>query len=876
MKLEERPEQIEIANKIAGLLKTKDNIFLEAPTGCHAKGTEILMRNGTLKLVEDIQVGDILMGPGSSPREVLELHSGEQVMYEVTPIKGEPFIVNKDHILSLLRTNDGTKLTNSIINISIKDYLEKSKTFKHIHKLYRVPVSFSKNKLKVPPYILSILLGDGRNRGTDITNSDKPVIQAWGDYAKEIGLRITTNKLSLNMNRGREAKKKNFLLDFLREYNLIHNKHIPHEYKTSSKQDRLELLAGLIDTDGHLCRNCFEIISKYDQLAKDIIFVARSLGFSATSSIKWVQLEGWDEPKPYHRINISGNVDTIPTRVTRKQASPRKQIKNVLRTGFTLQKLKKDQYYGFTVDEDHLYLMGDFIVTHNSGKSGCAYFAHEKGELKKTIILCHQKILQDQYHKLFDGIEGIAVIKGKENYQCTRYQNTKVSDAPCQVFQGTNTHFACAKDCEYFTKRGKLATANIVVTNYQLILSLINAGSLPTRWDMAVYDECHKIEEIFTNYIKVSIGTADQTAYYNIMQKEASSFLSEYLHRGTEHIVNFDVNDWEGSFTRFNVNRSKMIEVLEKYFTRGFSSQNMEKVSFDDLALSRFLTREKRECQKYLNYLNTKDKVKYIYESAKRKDFKAFEITPLNIDFIFGNIANSISDKKLFMSSTILDYKDYLETLGISESSQLISVPSNFPVQNRKILIKPVVYLSFKNIGHEKTETLKLVQSIKAICKHHKNESGVIFASSYSFAYMLRDLLIKEIDHTILVNRDSTERNDIIKRFREGKGNNLLISPSFFEGINFEDDISRFQIVAKAPYMSLASKYVSAKAKQSRKWYELHTLKSIIQACGRSVRHKEDYATTYCLDGHIYKLYVKYQDLMPTWFNDAVVLLKNQ
>ena len=71
---------------------------------CHGADTPIIMYDGTIKKVQDIQVGDLLMGDDSTARRVFSLARGRDIMYEVTNIKGESYIVNSEHILSLKYT----------------------------------------------------------------------------------------------------------------------------------------------------------------------------------------------------------------------------------------------------------------------------------------------------------------------------------------------------------------------------------------------------------------------------------------------------------------------------------------------------------------------------------------------------------------------------------------------------------------------------------------------------------------------------------------------------------------------------------------------------------------------------------------------------
>nr|EES53920.1 MAG: type II secretion system protein E [Leptospirillum ferrodiazotrophum] len=107
--------------------------FFTGPTGCHAKGTKILMAEGSVKNVEEVLVGDKVMGPDSRPRTVLRLHRGSDRMVRIVPNTGDPFVVNQGHILSLL---DG--LSEDPVNLSVSDYETSPEEFRRSHCLWRV------------------------------------------------------------------------------------------------------------------------------------------------------------------------------------------------------------------------------------------------------------------------------------------------------------------------------------------------------------------------------------------------------------------------------------------------------------------------------------------------------------------------------------------------------------------------------------------------------------------------------------------------------------------------------------------------------------------------------------------------------------------
>lgn len=360
----------------------KTNAIMVLPTGCHAKGSKILMYDGSIKNVEDVIIGDELVGDDGNKRTVLELHRGVDKLYEITPIKGEPFVVNGGHILSLYKTNEGKSYpscTSRIDEITVEDYLSTSNNYKHLHKLYKPKfVSFGRNDvLPIDPYFLGLYLGDGSSAcgGVNITSMRKEVEEYLYSFVKENELSITENWKG-GSNKAKTYNivglkwRTNTIIDFLKDRNLYgvtcSFKFIPLEYKAASEKDRLSLLAGLMDTDSHYAkdRNEYEYCTKSGQLADDIIFLCRSLGFyCSTKKQKIVNGE------VYYRLIITGELDTIPTKVQIRKGKPRAQKKSVLVTGFSVKYLGRGNYYGFTIDGNHLYCDGQFFVHHNSGKS---------------------------------------------------------------------------------------------------------------------------------------------------------------------------------------------------------------------------------------------------------------------------------------------------------------------------------------------------------------------------------------------------------------------------------------------------------------------------------------------------------------------------
>lgn len=402
------------ANALSAATKC-NRMGLYHDTGCHASGTGILMADGHIKKVEDVVVGDMLMGENGL-RTVLSLKQGRETMYEIIPVKGNPFVVNESHILSLhtyarkyvkgsWKETGKNKYTwfSFIQNISVKDYLKKSITYQGFSKLRCCGVpeflqSINSEDLTIRPYHLGLFLGDGSmERGPAIHNRHEEIYPAIEEIAKQFNIGIRKKEqsdskgVSYFFTNGINAEyTENPIQHEFRKLGIdVHcrNKFIPHIYKTSSYDDRLELIAGLIDTDGYLSCNTYEYVSASKKLADDMTFVCRSVGLHVTISHKIVK------DVTYYRLNVSGDTDKIPCRREKKKATTRMQIKSVLVTGFEVNKLDVNDYYGFTLDGDHLYLTEDFIVHHNCGKTLEALEIIKYHNVK-TLVVCPLSLIE--------------------------------------------------------------------------------------------------------------------------------------------------------------------------------------------------------------------------------------------------------------------------------------------------------------------------------------------------------------------------------------------------------------------------------------------------------------------------------------------------
>lgn len=421
-----RPYQEEAINRTLAMHRKHKSVLIQMATGCHAPDTEIRLHDGRLIEAWDVMVGMKLMGPDGEPRYVLRTHKGNAQMYRITPVKGDPFDVTHDHKLTLVRTRRraSDRRAGEIVDVSVTDWLKWNKHQKHLYKLLRAGFELPERVYEVPPYITGALLGDGSLRNAiGIHTCDQEIVDEWKRWLIHYDTIATNNYpddkcpfwSAKAMFKERNGQKRVGYRLALERAQLLGqacaDKYIPEQYLLGSIRQRLELLAGLIDTDGSKTDGGYDFISKSHTLARGVTNLCRSVGLAAylKSSIKTCQTNACG---CYWRVQISGDCSIVPVRIPRKRSTQRRQKKSWLRTGFSVKPIGCGQYHGFTVDGDHRYLMGDGTVTHNCGKTvAFAHIADIAGAYGRVLVLAHREELvmqaAEKIHTVTEMMPGI-------------------------------------------------------------------------------------------------------------------------------------------------------------------------------------------------------------------------------------------------------------------------------------------------------------------------------------------------------------------------------------------------------------------------------------------------------------------------------------
>lgn len=435
------------------------NLFGGPGSGkCFGKDTEVLMYDGSIKYIQDIKVGDVVMGDDGTPRNVLNLHHGISNLYELNINQAENLIVSENHILCITRQKiNGRKNIRKWVyeDLSIEEYFSKSNHFKEKAKLYQVPIKYKEKELGIDPYYLGIWLGDGLSESiTRFCSADDEIIQWCKNYANKSGLICKQHSYkdgrcqTYCLSEGNTGNHSNHpIAKYDRIYHLVNNKHIPLDYLTSSEEQRLQLLAGLVDSDGYVAGNYIEIIQKNYILADDIVRLCCSLGMNAQKKYVYKKSQNMakdSKGSQYCKISISGDLTRIPTKLLRKTVKEQYKNKNPLHHGFTVSDYGVGEYFGIETDGNHKFLLKNCMVVHNS--TGAAYIF---SMLKMQGINCElvTEFAKDKtWEHNMEALSNQAYVFGKQCYRISRCENQVdfiITDSPLalSVIYNNNPRF---------------------------------------------------------------------------------------------------------------------------------------------------------------------------------------------------------------------------------------------------------------------------------------------------------------------------------------------------------------------------------------------------------------------------------------------------
>jgi ATP-dependent DNA helicase DinG len=463
------------------------------------------------------------------------------------------------------------------------------------------------------------------------------------------------------------------------------------------------------------------------------------------------------------------------------------------------------------------------------------------------------------------------------------------------------------KPCEYFNQLNTALTSSHSIFNYSMFLALLpNKKSLPER-ELLVLDEGHLIETEIVKFRGLTIskrrwkryihdfkiidyGYDDIGNWINFLVELETKMLAltgnssfaeslaverkvKYNYWKEKILSRKDEKDYNGNSRNKIVSASDLFdsdkEIAEKYAGESISEKSEANLG-DELAID--VMRDTERLTRTINNILS-NQSNWIVSEIKKENYEAVrvELKPLDVSRYCKALFEKCA-KTLIMSATILDHKVFCRNIGLTpDKVKFIRIPSDFPLEHRPIIPLNVAYLNYTNLQSAEVK-LAIAKAVDNLMTMHNNHKGIIHTTSYEQLHFIKENISQTNARRLIVTDPEIQRDEVIFQHTETTTKpTVLISPSLHTGLDLKDELSRFQIITKIPYPNKSDRWTNAKRNMDTDWYYWQTALKLIQAYGRSVRSKDDWAKTYILDAAFGYFVKRNKGILPSWFIQAII-----
>ena len=432
------------------------------------------------------------------------------------------------------------------------------------------------------------------------------------------------------------------------------------------------------------------------------------------------------------------------------------------------------------------------------------------------------------------------------------------------------------KPCPYYDQlnMGLIASHSIFnYANFLIFLRMRNGGFLPEK-ELLILDEGHQIEKQVVEHVGISLTRRSLQKYIPTYMLENttldySSSMEEWLEflHNLQQLLERSILTMKTEEIEIDAkNELKRLELVIEQITLSPNSWIISNIVREgDNEQGKWKPRHLWKSNDHSD--SSSRDIWFPKEIAFRNKVIKVEFKPLDVSDYCRQIFERCP-RTLIMSATILDTDVFCKSLGIElDSVKFVQAGSDFPIENRPIFQMNTAYLNYDSLELETTQQA-IAKDVDRIMSMHKNDKGIIHCTSYKQVGFIKKYISNNNNKRLIYTDPERPREEVTAEHFRSTTPSVLISPSLHTGLDLKDERSRFQILVKVPYPSKGDRWISAKMAKDPAWYNWQTSLRLVQAYGRSVRSKDDWAKTYVLDSAFGGFTRK--NNLPEWFTEAI------
>lgn len=463
-----------------------------------------------------------------------------------------------------------------------------------------------------------------------------------------------------------------------------------------------------------------------------------------------------------------------------------------------------------------------------------------------ALYICTSKSLQDQFLRDYDYAE---VLKGRANYPTALYPElfgddiNHVSCDDCEWSISQSCRWCPGKqNCPYEVQKQAALRSPIAVLNTSYFLAESNHIGRFSGRPFVIADEADELESALMGFVSIEI---------------TEGRLRKWGWRPPDKLT--VTSSWESWL-------DEKMDSLDNMLRRLPSDSGDVKVNRE----RRFVADMREKMKVVRNGLDTGAWVYTGRAVDDKKGRQGVSFKPARVDFLGKSLLWDHGKNWLLMSATVISSQEMLESLGYNGDYETIEVANTFPVNNRRVYVRPAANMAQKNA---EASWPKIGAALVEIARENPEHRILVHSVSYRLTEFLHGYVKSTVgDRVVLSYGQAGDRESTLAKFKKIE-RAILIGPSLDRGVDLPGDLCRVQVLVKVPYGNIGDKQIVTRlfSRGGKVWYNVQTIRKMVQSCGRAVRSKDDWAKTYILDSQFKdKLWNEGRGLFPRWFVEAI------